>query len=135
MIKYLFKALLFGSVVLLATIAILISFRESPNIVARQAFGEINECREEIGISKLQPDKELAVLTLKHSQYMNDTGELEHSGFPGENILRGRGSFYNGESIVEEWMRSPHHRINLMREDIQYGAVGVVGNYATFMAR
>lgn len=135
MIKYLLKTLIFSSVVLLAFIAISIFLREDTDIVARQSFDEINKCREGIGVSKLLLDEELVALTSKHSQYMNDTGELEHSGFPGENILRGRGSFYNGESIVDEWMKSPLHRLNLMREDAQYGAVGVVGNYATFMAR
>ena len=135
MIKYFIKTLIFGAVVLSAFIAISFLLREDSHIVASQAFEAINEHREGIGISVLLPDEELAIFTLKHSQLMNDTGKFEHSGFPGENILRGRGSFYNGQSIVGEWMKSPLHRLNLMREDIRYGAVGVVGNYATFMAR
>ena len=102
--------------------------------VALEAFEEVNQIRSESGLSLLAWDKELATQALKHSQYMSDNGELQHSGFPGENILRGRGAFGSGHSVIDVWLESPPHKQNLMRFDIHSGAIGIKGNYATFMA-
>lgn len=103
--------------------------------LALEAFEEINQVRVESGLSKLSWDNELATLAVKHSQYMDDTGDFEHSDFPGENILWGVDYCSSGYDVIVEWLKSPFHHRNLMRDDIHSGAIGVAGNYATFMAR
>jgi len=107
--------------------------------IAREAFDKINEYRIEGGLNTLVWDDTLAALATAHSQFMCETGNLQHSKHPYvENILQG-GFHSEGAHIAEMWRDSPVHYTVLMQKDIQSGAVGVapgiMQDYATFMAR
>lgn len=104
--------------------------------IAHEAFDEINEFRRDCEWASLEWDEELAELALQHSQYMNETKQLVHSGYPyRENILLGAGEFPSGSSIVGVWLKSYPHFCNMTGNDITRGAVGIAGKYATFLAR
>ncbi|MFC2020345.1 CAP domain-containing protein [Chloroflexota bacterium] len=114
---------------------------------AHEAFELINDIRREVGLPILAWDGELEQLAIKHSRFMKDTKQFEHSDYNlVENILTttttvngiidlGIASFPDGKSIVEPWRDSPGHYANIVNNDIRFGAIGVVDNYATFLAR
>jgi uncharacterized protein YkwD len=110
--------------------------------IAHEAFNIINEYRQSNGIQPLIWDEDLEELAIRHSKYMNDTNDFSHSSYGyAENILQssgamfGGGVFPSGENIVGEWQRSYGHNLNLLDSRLHYGAIGVVGDYATYLAR
>ena len=99
---------------------------------ARGAWDEINEYREKAGKEALAWDYELETLAIAHSQWMKDTGNYQHSKHQySENIAW----CPTGCNIAKLWYESPAHKSAMMDSSIQSGAVGVVGEYSTFMAR
>jgi uncharacterized protein YkwD len=128
-----------GGVVFCAFMAIDASRRASDTVgIAHEAFDEINKLRSEQGVPQLTWDTELEKLAIAHSQYMNDTGKFEHSNYSfsyAENILQGTGGFPSGNSVVTPWRTSPGHYMNMISPDMSWGAIGIVGDYATFMGR
>jgi uncharacterized protein YkwD len=111
--------------------------------VAREAFDVINEYRQANGVAPLIWDDSLEQLALTHSKYMNDTNDFSTGDFGlgnyGQNILQssgamfGGGAFPSGDSIVNEWKNSSGD-YNLLNSRWKYGAIGVVGDYATYIA-
>ena len=94
-------------------------------------FAKINEIRNDRGLPMLQKSSGFVSRARHHSQEMKKAGKLFHnSGVDWwENCYKGPMS-----RCVSSWMRSKGHRENLLRPSIHRGAVGVAGNYATFMA-
>jgi uncharacterized protein YkwD len=135
----LFSVLAGAAILFCIYMAIDASIRTSDTVgIAHEAFDEINKLRAENGLPKLLWDNELERLAIQHSQYMKDTGRFEHSSYPfpyAENIIQSTGGFPSGSSIVTPWRYSSGHYLNMVSSSISRGAVGVVGDYATFMGR
>lgn len=93
---------------------------------------KINEIRGDRGLSMLEVDGTLELIALRHSQNMKKAREIFHRDIPDvccENCYQGPMN-----KCVSSWMRSKGHRENLLRPSIRRGAVGVTGDYATFVA-
>jgi len=141
--RKLFTLILIGGLVFCGYMAVDAFIRQSNTVgIAREAFVLINEYRQANGIAPLVWDDNLEELAIKHSRYMNDTGDFSHSHYGyAENILKssgailGGGAFPSGHSIVVEWQHSYLHNLNLLDSRLHYGAIGVAGNYATYLAR
>lgn len=141
--KWIFLTLIFSGVVICGYFAVTGYLRAAkPDMIAQEAFDYINEERAGEGLRELIWDDELAELALRHCEYMDETGNFEHSDLPYvENILDswgalpGASAFDNSWQIVGEWIRSPQHCANLFDPDISQAAIGIKGNYATFLAR
>lgn len=116
--------------------------------VAKIAFEKLNEYRVGTDTNELIWDEDLEVLAITHSKYMDSKDILSHSVYTNstykqlhqnygtvENILKGNGCFIDGNDIIAPWLGSPPHRSNLLNTSITKGAIGVSGNYATFLAR
>lgn len=103
--------------------------------VAHQAFNLINQERERLKISPLVWSDTLAEKAVEYSRQMNDTNTFEHSDMPyAENILDGGDVFSNGEQVYNPWEQSSGHYSNMVNPQYRYGAIGIVDNYATFLA-
>lgn len=104
--------------------------------VAHEAFDLINEERQSLGIVTLSWDNELEELAIQYSQHMNDTGDFKHSGYNyAENILKGADVFANGYQVYNPWERSPRHYMIMTDSGLHDAAIGIVVEYATFLAR
>lgn len=104
--------------------------------IAKEAFDLINEKRVEMDRPALIWDDELATKAIQYSQHMKDTGEFIHSDMNYvENILHSDGGFPSGNNVYNPWLISYGHFSNMVDSDLQYGAIGIVGEYATFLAR
>jgi uncharacterized protein YkwD len=115
---------------------------EETKVIALEAFDLINAERTEVGAPVLQWDPELAKLAEAWSNYMQETRDFRHSGYPyAECIVEGWGSnefsfLLSGEDVISPWSTSPSHWQILMDKTMHYGAVGVAGDdYATFLMR
>jgi len=121
----------------MVAMAIWAFIRQSDTVgIAHEAFDEINALRVEHGLPELLWDEELAGLAVKHSEYMNKTRDFSHSNYNYvENILENSGGYPSGNSVVMPWKHSSGHYFNMLDSDIHSGAIGIVGDYATFLAR
>ena len=100
----------------------------------QDTFRVINETRRDCGLPCLTWNEELATEAREHSRYMADTRNLEHSNLPyAETVLRGVSLCNDGECIYKIWASSREHFLILMSRNCEYGAVGISGDYATFL--
>jgi uncharacterized protein YkwD len=95
-----------------------------------------NEERQERGLSTLGYSDQIAIAARQHSRSMAQRNELYHGnvqarypcGYAGENAAQNYEKFDNEETaqaIVEQWMNSPGHRANILREGYSSTGVGV----------
>lgn len=147
-----------GGMAFMIYMAIDATIRQSDTFgVAREAFDIINEYRQTNGVAPLLWDDGLEQLALEHSKYMDDTNDFSTGDFGlgnyGQNLLQssgavfGGGAFPTGDNIVSEWKNGTgNYNIlnsgwengtadyNLLNSGWKYGAIGIVGNYATYIA-
>lgn len=107
--------------------------QSNPEAVAKEAFATLNEYRSS---HDLIWDDELAELAKQHSEWMNENQLLEHSDMDYyECIEFSPGGYAYDTNVLSPWMGSlPHSKI-IFSEDIYYAAIGIDGDYATFLAR
>lgn len=104
--------------------------------VAHEAFDIINEDRTSRNMPALEWDNNLEELAIKHSQWMKDNDLLIHSDYKyAECILKGGDIFDNGYQVYHPWRDSYRHYAIIIDSKYRYGAVGIVGQYATLLLR
>ena len=106
----------------------------------------INSYRVSRGLSPLAPHRTLQALARQHSQYQATRNTLGHDGFRQrsakakaaglslvctENVGH---NYQNAQHLFLGWRNSAAHRTNLLRPNLRYAGVSVVGAYATFFA-
>lgn len=102
--------------------------------VEQYIYDYTNEERQERGLPTLSYSSRIATAARQHSQSMAQRDELYHGnvqsrypcGYAGENAAQNYDEFDNedtAEAIVEQWMNSPGHRANILREG--YSSIGV----------
>lgn len=135
--KIFFSIMAIGTILFCSYMAISGYIRSRDTVgIAQEAFNLINEQRAKSNLPALTWDNDLEQLAIKHSQYMNDTGDFSHSNYGYvENILKGAGVFSYGEQVYHPWQYSYLHYMNMMDSRIHYAAIGIVGEYATFLAK
>jgi uncharacterized protein YkwD len=120
-------------------------------VVAAGNFGPetlalINSYRVSRGLSPLAPHGALQALARQHSQYQAARNTLSHDGFrqrsarakaAGLSVVCAENSGYNyknAQQLFLGWRNSAAHRKNMLRPNLRYAGVSVVGAYATFFA-
>ncbi|MCV3240633.1 CAP domain-containing protein [Mesorhizobium sp. ZC-5] len=111
-----------------------------------QALTQINSYRASRGLSPLASNGTLKALARQHSQYQAARGAISHSGFR-ERSAQAKAAGLSGictenvgynyrsaQHLVSGWKNSAGHNTNLLRPNIRYAGVSVVGDYATFFA-
>ncbi len=133
-----------------AAVTLLISGFASPiPAVAMDDFGPetltlINSYRVSRGLSPLISQRTLRALARQHSQYQAAQNNLSHAGFHQRSAkAKAAGlsgicaenagyNYRNAQQLFSGWMNSPLHRENLLRPNMHYAGVSVVGAYSTF---
>ena len=106
----------------------------------------INSYRASRGLSPLKSNGTLQALALQHSRYQAARNRLGHDGYRqraarakaagltllcAENVGR---NYRTPQRLLAGWVNSSAHRKNLLRPNLRYAGVSVVGAYATFFA-
>ncbi len=110
----------------------------------RQVFELINKQRAQMGLAALQWSDEVAKMARAHSENMANFNFFSHTDLQGlmvneradecgirkwraigENIAYNRGYENPAESAVENWMKSPGHRENLLNDRWKESGIGV----------
>ncbi len=106
----------------------------------------INSYRASHGLSPLSSHGTLKALARQHSQYLAARNTISHNGYRqrsaqaksaglsgvcAENVGY---NYRNAQHLVSGWKNSGQHRTNLLRPNMRYAGVSVVGDYATFFA-
>lgn len=107
----------------------------------------INQKRQQIGLSALSVNGQLATAARRHSTDLNNTGRCDHIGSDGSDPAKrvkdaGYTSFSNlGETVgckqpnpqalVDAWWASPGHHAILVTPGFQFIGMGWVGEYQT----
>ena len=106
----------------------------------------INSYRVSHGVSPLASSGTLQALARQHSQYQAARNTLSHDGFrqrsaqakaAGLSVVCAENVGYNyrsAQQLLLGWSNSAVHRTNLLRPNLRYAGVSVVGAYATFFA-
>ncbi|HEY5819320.1 MAG TPA: CAP domain-containing protein [Mesorhizobium sp.] len=106
----------------------------------------INSYRVSRGLSPLATNGTLQALARQHSQYQSSRNTLSHNGFrersarakaAGLSVVCAENAGYNyknAQQLFLGWRNSPGHRTNMLRPNLRYAGVSVVGDYATFFA-
>jgi uncharacterized protein YkwD len=106
----------------------------------------INSYRMSLGLSSLTPHSTLRTLARQHSQYLSARNTISHDGFRERSAeARAAGlsvvcaenvgyNYRNAQQLFSGWRNSTLHRTNLLRPNLRYAGVSVVGAYATFFA-
>jgi uncharacterized protein YkwD len=134
-------------------VALLIAFSASttPAVSASSNFGPetlalINSYRASRGLSPLTSNAALKALARQHSRYQASRNRLSHDGFrersakakaAGLSVVCAENSGHNYKSpkqLFMGWRNSAAHRKNMLRPNLRYAGVSVVGAYATFFA-
>ena len=120
-------------------------------VVATSNFGPqtltlINSYRVSRGLSPLAPHGTLQALARQHSQYQAARNTLNHNGFR-QRSARAKAAglsvvcaenvghrYRSAQQLFLGWRNSAVHRKNLLRPNLRYAGVSVVGDYATFFA-
>ena len=116
----------------------------APNNLERKAFDLINSERSRKGLSPLVWDGELCQVARLHSSNMGRLNFFNHEGPDGtdlldrisasgirwkslgENIAYNQGFDDPAGSAVDQWMHSPKHRSNILRDGFTHSAIGIV---------
>jgi uncharacterized protein YkwD len=106
----------------------------------------INSYRARRGLSPLASNGTLQGLARQHSRYQAARNRISHDGFRqrsaaakaaglsivcAENVGRG---YRNAQRLFSGWTNSAAHRRNLLRPNLRFAGISVVGSYATFFA-
>lgn len=110
----------------------------------RQVFELINKQRAQMGLAVLEWNEEVARMARAHSENMANFNFFSHTDLQGlmvneradecgirrwraigENIAYNRGYENPAESAVENWMKSPGHRENLLNNRWKESGIGV----------
>ena len=106
----------------------------------------INSYRVSRGLSPLVSSDTLQALARQHSRFQATRRTLSHDGFrqrsaqakaAGLSVVCAENVGYNyrnAQQLFLGWRNSAGHRTNLLRPNLRYAAVSVVGAYATFFA-
>ena len=106
----------------------------------------INSYRVSRGLSPLASHGTLQALARQHSQYQAARNTLSHDGFrqrsakakaAGLSVVCAENSGYNyknARQLFLGWRNSAANRKNLLRPNLRYAGVSVVGAYVTFFA-
>ena len=106
----------------------------------------INSYRESHGLAPLVPHAALEALARQHSRAQAASNRMSHAGYR-ERSAEARAAglsgicaenvghrYRNARQLVSGWVNSPPHRTNLLRSNIRYAGVSVVGDFSTFFA-
>lgn len=106
----------------------------------------INSYRASRGLPALASRASLKALARQHSQYQATRGTIGHDGYE-RRLAQAKAAGFSGicvenvgydyqsaEQLFSGWRRSARHNRNLLRPDMRYAGVSVVGAYATFFA-
>jgi uncharacterized protein YkwD len=111
-----------------------------------QALTQINSYRVSRGLSPLASHATLKALARQHSQYQAARGAIGHSGFRQRSAqAKAAGlsgictenvgyNYRSAQHLLSGWKSSASHNTNLLRPNMRYAGVSVVGDYATFFA-
>ena len=106
----------------------------------RELFASVNQARLAQGLPPLRWDESLAKAARRHAEAMAEHGSAQH-GFDGEPSLSARvkqaGAHFSwlSENVTQgpspqfihtQFMKSPHHRANILDRDMDSIGVGVV---------
>src|SRR3954466_7706476 len=106
----------------------------------------INSYRVSRGLSPLISSDALQALARQHSRFQATRNTLSHEGFrqrsaqakaAGMSVVCAENVGYNyrtAQQLFLGWRNSAVHRTNLLRPNLRYAGVSVVGAYATFFA-
>ncbi|SKA94731.1 Cysteine-rich secretory protein family protein [Paucidesulfovibrio gracilis DSM 16080] len=108
---------------------------------AKQLLQEINLARVRRDLSPLQRHNALDILAQRHAAFMLRQGHLSHDGFQErfrlsnaahlvENVAR---NYPTARAVVQGWLDSREHRVNLLAEDITHAGVALEQGYAAFL--
>ena len=122
------------------------SARVSGGDFGAQTLSLINAYRSRHGLTPLVQHPALQALARQHSQHQARSRRLSHDGYRqrsakaaaagltrrcAENAGR---NYRSAEQLFTGWRRSSGHNRNLLRPNLRYAGVSVVGNYSTFFA-
>jgi len=122
------------------------SARASGGDFGAETLALINAYRIRKGLTPLVPNATLQALARQHSQYQARHRKLGHDGYRqrsaraaaagltlrcAENAGR---DYRNAQQLFTGWRRSSGHNRNLLRPNLRYAGVSVVGAYSTFFA-
>lgn len=111
-----------------------------------QTLALINSYRASRGLSPLVPNRTLTALARQHSRDQAARGSMNHDGFRQRSAqARAAGlsgictenvgfRYRNAQHLFSGWRTSSRHNTNLLRPNMRYAGVSVVGAYATFFA-
>jgi uncharacterized protein YkwD len=123
----------------------------APPVVTRGDFGPetlalINSYRVSHALAPLVPHAALEALARQHSRAQAASNRMSHAGYR-ERSAEARAAglsgicaenvghrYRNARQLVSGWVNSPPHRTNLLRSNIRYAGVSVVGDFSTFFA-
>ena len=106
----------------------------------------INSYRESRGLSRLATNSFLKALARDHSRYQASRRSISHDGYRrrsaeakaaglsgicAENVGH---NYTSALQLFSGWRNSSDHNTNLLRSNLRYAGVSVVGDYATFFA-
>ena len=107
--------------------------------MATKIFEKLNEYRKSLNLEILTWNEDVYILTLNHTYYMIEKGEISHDDFgervtgygaSNENVAMFGGSTVDDESGAEKffnmWKNSSGHDKNMKSTAVNQGAVGVV---------
>ncbi len=110
----------------------------------RALLSEMNRARAAAGLPGLRIDWRLQRAARSHSAAMIQRDFFSHAGFAqrmrasgargpifGENLAWGTGSRGSASAIVDQWLASPAHRVNLLRPG--FVSVGVAAPAGSFL--
>jgi uncharacterized protein YkwD len=106
----------------------------------------INSYRASRGLSPLAPNGTLKALARQHSRYQATRNTVSHDGFR-QRAAQARAAglsaictenvgarYKNAQDLFSGWRNSAGHNTNLLRPNIRYAGISVVGAYSTFFA-
>jgi uncharacterized protein YkwD len=106
----------------------------------------INSYRTSRGLSPLVSHDALKALARQHSQHQAARNALGHDGFRQRSAqAKAAGTsgvctenvgfrYQNAQQLFSGWRNSTAHNTNLLRPNMRYAGISVVGAYATFFA-
>lgn len=106
----------------------------------------INSYRTSRGLSPLAENATLKALALQHSREQAARGTINHDGFRQRSAQAKAAGlsgvctenvgirYQNAQHLFSGWRNSYAHNTNLLRPNMRYAGVAVVGNFSTFFA-
>lgn len=111
-----------------------------------EALRLINSYRTGRGLAPLSSHPLLERLASQHSRYQASRNDLSHDGYR-ERAAQARAAgltarcaenvgfrYVGPQQLVAGWRSSAQHNTNLLRPNLRYAGIAVVGSYSTFFA-